>query len=472
MTLRHRIKGDEWSKDTTAVRVDVASRGATTRYRLDASSLLPFDEIEIVCADESFSRRVRLSEEVVAAGRKSERLLGDGSVFRMRGRNAQGEGESTRLRVRNGSGGDLLLDIDIDDGSSEALRDLKVRLHGSRVRLVFPLGVSTRELWLYYGNRATRAPAYDIESLRPRLIQALGATVATLGEELNNPRFKPEPPLRFAAVLGAPLQASQWRRERLLVPIPEEDVYALNLTAGDLGALRADLADLRVVSENDLQVPFLIDRDFALERLAFKVVREAGALPHQSRYQLTPALAGEGGDAPRVFRIEIEIADAFFERPARLLHAGQKARENEFSSITLVRRPPSSAPQVLDLDAPLGPLSLEIDDGDNAALDVHSAAGFVRVPRIVFKSPPGNLRLLLGNRAAEPPRYDLASLRSELLAYSAVTATAGVPRENKGSRETLVSRLRGAPQSAIVWGAIIISVAALIGLTLRTLKKT
>ncbi|HQZ16778.1 MAG TPA: DUF3999 family protein [Vicinamibacteria bacterium] len=468
VTLRRRLKGDAWSMNVAAEPL-AAPEGAgsrSTRYRLDASSLLPFDEVEIVCDDQAFSRRARLIEESGGNGKRTEARLGEGSIFRLRASDAVIAGESVRLPARSGQGGPLYLEI--DDAGSPPLRGLKVRLHGSRVRLVFP--VSGRSLTLYYGNEATRAPAYDIEGLRPRLAQAMGTAVAEIGPEEANPLFKRDPPLRFAATLGAPLDPSKWRRERPLSPITEEDVYAITLRAADLATLRPDLADLRVVNDDNKQVPFLVDADFADERVALKVQRQTAAPAHRSLFTLGPAEAVTGDPAPRVSRIEIEVSDAFFERPARILHSTNQTQREVPFSLTLSRKPPSSSLLVLGVSAPLDTMTLEVDDGDNAPLDIKSAVAIVRVPRIVFKAAPGNLRLLLGNRGAEAPRYDIAGLRSELLAYSAIAAHAGALGDNQASRPSLFSGFDTAPRGTLVWTAIIVAIIALVGLTLKTLK--
>jgi hypothetical protein len=323
---------------------------------------------------------------------------------------------------------------------------------------------------LYYGNEATRPPAYDLEGLRPRLAQAMGTAAAEIGPEEANPLFKRDPPLRFAATLGAPLDPSKWRRERVLSPIKEEDVYAITLRAADLATLRPDLADLRVVNDENKQVPFLIDPDFADERVVLNIQRQATAPAHRSFFSLGPAGVAPGDAAPRLSRIEIEVSDAFFERPARILQpTNQTQREVPFS-LALSRKPPSLSPVVLGTSAPLGPITLEVDDGDNAPLDLRSAVAIVRVPRIVFKAAPGNLRLLLGNRAAEAPRYDIAGLRSELLAYSAIAAHARALGDNQASRPSLFSGFDAAPRGALVWTAIIVAIVALVALTLKTLK--
>lgn len=468
VTLRRRLKGDAWSMNA-GVEPAAAPEGSgpgATRYLLSASSLLPFDEVEIVCDDQAFSRRARLVEESGVSGKRTQTRLGEGSIFRLRASDAIIAGESVRVPVRSGNGGALYLEI--DDAGSPPLRGLKLRLHGSRVRLVFP--ASSRSLTLYYGNETTRAPAYDIEGLRPRLAQAMGAAAAEIGPEEANPLFRRDPPLRFAATLGASLDPSKWRRERAIDRITEEDVYAITLRAADFATLRPDLADLRVVNDDNLQVPFLIDPDFADERVALKVQRQATAPAHRSLYRLGPAELGPGDPPPLPSRLEIEVSDAFFERPARILRSTNQTQREAPFAFTLSRRPPSSFPLVLSTSAPLEPVTLEVDDGDNAPLDVRSATAIVRVPRIVFKAAPGDLRLLLGNRGAEAPRYDIAGLRSELLAYSAIAAHAGALAENQGARPGIFSGLETAPRGALVWTAIIVALITLVGLTLKTLK--
>jgi len=468
VTLRRRLKGDAWSMNVAAEPAPEAPKGAepVSRYRLAASSLLPMDELEIVCDDQAFSRRARLIEESGASGQRSEARLGEGPIFRLRASDAIIAGESLHLPVRSGAGGALYLEI--DNAGSPPLRGLRVRLHGARVRLLFP--VPDRSVTLYYGNAATRGPAYDLEALRPRLTQAIGTAPAAVEAEETNPRFQREPPLRFAATLGASLDASRWLRERKVTRISEEDVYAITLRAQDLSTLRPDLADLRVVNDDNLQVPFLIDPDFAEERVALRVQRSEATPPHRSLYNLAPVEALIGDAAPRISRIEIEVADAFFERAARLRASRNESRREPPFSLALTRKPPSTEPLALGVASLLEAMTLEVDDGDNAPLDIRSAVAIVRVPRIVFKAAPGNLRLLLGNRGAESPRYDIAGLRSELLAYSALTARAGALAPNLGGTESLSSRLQGVPRNIVVWVAIAVAIVALIGLTLKTLK--
>ena len=156
VTLRRRLKGDAWSMNVAASPVanPDPARAQTTRYTLAASSLLPFDEVEILTDDTAFSRRARLIEES-GAGRGNAAVLGQGTVFRLRASDSLIAGESVRFPARSGQGGALHLEI--DDSGSPSLRGLRVRLHGARVRLLLP--ASGERLTLYYGNPTTRAPA-------------------------------------------------------------------------------------------------------------------------------------------------------------------------------------------------------------------------------------------------------------------------------------------------------------------------
>lgn len=469
VTLRRALGGTAWSREISAEPVEMseAGREGVTRYRLQASSLLPFDEVEIMADDSAFARGVRLIEAVDGAGRVREELLGQGRIFRLRSGDSVVAGESVRFRTRNGVGGTLYLEV--DNAASPPLRELKVRLHGSRLRLLFP--ASGHALSLYYGNPATRAPTYDLETLRPRMAQTLPTAFAEVGAEAVNPHFLREPPLRFAAVLGASLDPAPWQHERALAPVLAEDVYTLTLKAEDLAASRPDLADLRVVNEDDRQVPFLIERDFSEERIPLSVEHGPSKAPGRSHFQLLPPGTLPRDGAVRLSGIELGIADAFFERPARLISVSGGSRRERTFHLALARRPPASGPLWFATTATLGPVRLEVDDGDNAPLEIGSAVAVVRVPRLVFKSAPGTLRLLLGNPEAEPPRYDLAGLRRELLAYSALPANAFEIVANPSKGSAWFSSLPGASSGAMVWGGIIAAMLVLLALTLRTIRS-
>jgi hypothetical protein len=78
--------------------------------------------------------------------------------------------------------------------------------------------------------------------------------------------------------------------------------------------------------------------------------------------------------------------------------------------------------------------------------------------------------LLLGNRDAEPPSYDLAALRREVLCYSARPISAGPAEANPAFRRGVADYLRVAPPTALLWAVLIAAVAALLYLTVRILR--
>ena len=96
------------------------------------------------------------------------------------------------------------------------------------------------------------------------------------------------------------------------------------------------------------------------------------------------------------------------------------------------------------------------------------------VPRVTFQAAPGDYRLLLGNDTAQPPSYELAGLRREVLAYTAVPlALPALAAEsaNPGYERGLSDYIREAPPRAILWTALAGAVVVLLVLTRRILTR-
>jgi hypothetical protein len=132
-------------------------------------------------------------------------------------------------------------------------------------------------------------------------------------------------------------------------------------------------------------------------------------------------------------------------------------------------------PQTFDLgDLRSATLGLEVSDGDNAPLTLTRAEAVVWVPRLTFKASGGEYRLLFGNPGAAPPTYDLADLRQDVLAYSAIpieTKALQAPSANadyaRGARDVLSGLERG----PLLWTALGFSIVALLWLTKVILKS-
>ncbi len=149
-----------------------------------------------------------------------------------------------------------------------------------------------------------------------------------------------------------------------------------------------------------------------------------------SAWQLTvPSGVPEAADrsALPLAALDLFFADGFYTRPAVLLTPDRRAphgqRVLQQGTLRASRRVAGGTPdpQTFDLgELRAATLGLEVRDGDNAPLTLTRADAVVWVPRLTFKAAGGEYRLLFGNTEAAAPTYDLADLRQDVLAYSAI----------------------------------------------------
>lgn len=470
VTVRDVRTGPEARWERRATVVSEGGRDRWSLYRLEVEPGLPLERLTLVAADPAFSRRVRLREIRAGHGGEEQLLLGEGTLWRLKLDEAQLVGESLDLDVAVGSGGRLVLEV--EDGDSPPLRQVSVRVGGPVTRLVFPRPAAAPTL--YYGNPATRAPLYDLSGLQARRAVETAPGLAGLGPEAENPVYVRPAPLAQVSSSGAALEVRRWRHERMF-GVPQEDLYTLTLTPQDLARARADLGDLRLVDGQGRQVPYILEPRAAEARLALSVEHDTPQ-GTTSRHRLTlPVDTPAGPPAPPVplEALELRIVEPFFSRPARLSgRAPGAGRELRVWQGTLARRSESSSPLVLPLDGVARrELWLEIDEGDDRPLTLAQAEGVLRVARLAFKAAPGPHRLLVGNEEAAAPRYDLALLSREVLAYSALSVSPGALADNPAFRRTGAEYLRQAPPTLLLWGALLGAVIALLLMTARLLRS-
>jgi hypothetical protein len=449
----------------------LAPGSGTSRYALEGVDGLPFETVTLDSTDAAFSRRARLLEITSRNGRRQESALGEAELYRVRVPDAALAAEALRLPVRAPSGGELVLELRDED--SPPLRGLRVTVGAAATRLLF--APEPGPLLLYYGNPLTRLARYDLESHRNRIAVAAPFAPAQLGPERPNPRFRAPVPLAFTPVRGAALEPQRWARQRAFTVAQREDLYSVTLEATDLGALRPDLADLRVADDQGRQVPFLVEADAATRRVELKLESERA----RSRHVVTmPRVDGEPAELP-ASALELDVPGAFFSRPLRVLDPRAQGRGEPggrvVAATTLARsgrEEGAKAPLEVSLDGRRYPeLVLQLDEGDNAPLRIERARALVRVPRLVFKAAPGRYRVLLGNREAAPARYDIAELRHEFLTYSAVPIEPEPLAPNPSRRRAWSDYVNDAPPTLLLWGTLLLAVVALLVVTARVLQK-
>ncbi len=470
VTVRDVRTGPEARWERPAALVPEGQRQGWSLYRVEVEPGLPLEQLTLLAADPAFSRRVRLRAIRPAHGGNEEQLLGEATLWRLRLDEAQLVGESLALSVAEGSGGRLVLEI--EDGDSPPLRQLSARVGGPVTRLLFPRPAAAPTV--YYGNPATRAPLYDLAGLQARLAVEAAPAPAGLGPEVENPGYVRPAPLAQVSSSGATLEVRRWRHERVF-GVQQEDLYTLTLTPEDLARARANLGDLRLVDGQGRQVPYILEPRAAEARVLLAVEHETPR-GSTSRHRLAlpvDTLAGPPAPPVPLEAVELRVVEPFFSRPARLSgRAPGAGRESPVWQGTLTRRGESPAPLVLALDGlARRELWLEIDEGDDRPLTLLQAEGVARVARLAFKAAPGPHRLLLGNEQATAPRYDLALLSREVLAYSALAVGPGPLADNPAFRRSGAEYLRQAPPTLLLWGALLVAVTALLLMTARLLRS-
>lgn len=375
-------------------------------------------------------------------------------------------------------GGTLVLELQ-DYSASEvpAMTPQALMVEGSGPRLVFmrdEAQAGVDQYTLYAGSATVRAPLHDHKPLREALAKNGALSVASLGAKAGNPRYQPAPPMSFVPTQGAPLEVLRFRLQRALVIDGAEDIYAAELQPLDLGLLRSDLGDVRIVDAQDRQVPYVLERDGAatLATLDWRVDGDPGA--RKTRYTLRLLYNGRALPIP-YGQLELQMKETFYDRAARLYaRAELEAPEQDLWRGRLTRGGEGTpAVHRLPLDwSQRGELVLELQDDDNPPLTLQEARGLVPAPRLIFKMTPGSgYRLLLGNAQLSSPHYDLEALRGAILDYAALPARLGPLVPNPAFRPTAVDYLRNAPPTILLWSALGLAMVVLLVLTVRLLAK-
>ncbi len=471
------VAGERWSRRAGIAQESDA--GTTSRYRLDLPPGLPIEKVEIESDDVAFSRCLALVEEREISGRRTSITLGSGEVYRLKLEDDGLSGETLSFSVGTPQGGGLTLEV--QNGDSPPLRNLRVTVSGVASRVLFPAAGADGQWTLYYGNTATRAAVYDLEMLKMRLGLNPRFVAAGLGPETRNPRYQPVPPMQFVAPHGAPLEARQWKMARALMLPKVEDIYTVTLAAADLALLRPDFGDLRVVGVSGRQIPFILESNAAEAEVALRIEPDTrparrGQRGNVSRYRLTVPDAGGKPMTLPLQQLRLDAAETFFSRPATLSAPSHDPRHGDYTLFAgeLSRRAGRDPIQIHVDGGRYDTLFLQIEEGDNAPLTLEKARAAVSVPRVVFKLKPEeeSYRLLLGNEHAQPPRYDIQTLRREVLAYSAVPVSLAPLESNPAYRRFAADYFKSAPPTVLLWAVLLVAVVGLLVLTVRLLKKT
>jgi hypothetical protein len=274
---------------------------------------------------------------------------------------------------------------------------------------------------------------------------------------------------------GAVVDAATFTYSRAIAPGPA----ALVVMPLDSGVLahsrgpRARFADLRIVDDQERQLPYLLDAgsEPVETALMFQLVQpEAPELRstegHRRSTYLVTLPAAPLPEAhlailtdSRAFRRDVQVS---VEQAPDRRHRTRWADVVAVSTWQHADEAGAAAPLVLSTgNRDAAALLITIDEGDNAPLPLSAIR--LRLPnwQVRFYRPAGApLRLLYGNRDASAPEYDLSLLRTTVMGESAETVTAGAEPPVHDKTAAIVS-------PRVFWGFLIAAVAVLIGLIAR-----
>lgn len=428
---------------------------------------LPLSRLSFATDGTLFTRRITIKEREVRDERTTERLLGEGTIYRLRVPGVEPR-ESLSVRLDCTPASRQLL-VHVHHGDSPPLPFSEVNLHRREVALLFDASTAGT-FTLLSGNPQAAAPRYDVAAFT-RDLRAAPARLAAVGPLVANPAYQPPVPLANVPLTGAPLDPAPWPL-RKPVSVQQDGVQQLELDLEVLSRARADYGDLRLLSGGN-QVPYLLEATGLTRPLELVPIPEPDPKrPGWSRWKIILPR-----DRLPLRRLTFISPTPLFQRGVRLIERLPSDRTGTYESFlgraTWSRRPgDDTSGHACTLDhAPQGDtLYLETDNGDNPPITLSHATAAYPAVRLVFKARNGEqISLLYGRGDLAAPRYDLSLVAAELLGASRAVAQLGAEEGGDGSLAAkALAGFRGGP---LFWGALALVVIVLLVVIARLLPK-
>lgn len=443
-----RVPSIKGLRDPTPVTMDSELRLAVTsphvredgwaEYSVDLPHDLPLRAVTLHTDEPLFDRAVRvrstpLGDWTATGGTKVRRLsLGGAQV------------DMTRVTVSSMRTDRLLLYVEAHGEAPLELTEVTVELEDRALLLLDP---GPGPLTVLGGAPAgTRRPG-DLEVAERELLR-MEPAVAEVSTVADNPRFMPEEVRTGVALPGGELIPGEWGYART---IEGSGLVHIALPPEVIALARPDRGDLRVVDEDNRQVPFA-SRTRPTHR------------PH------TPAWtrSEEGGvsrleieSSGRVETLTLRTEAPLFERDITLYRRRGAALEPLRSHRWRGEDHPATLTLRVSSEADSG-LVVQIDNRDNPPLSITDVELGLPDHALVAVVPEGS-RLLYGQPRASAPRYDLALIESDLVHRARVGA-------ELGPQQILTPPPASRLQQGALFGGIAVMVLALGGMTAQLLR--
>lgn len=437
----------------------VESSGSERRFVLERPPGIVPSALRLTATTSAFERSVEVLD--VARGRRPA-PIGKANVFRMP---LDPPIEGLELELAPASG--QTLEVRIDDGDSPPLADLAFSAVVRAPSLVFTRPADAeRGVTVYFGGGRARAPRYDLGRLLSE--HAERGALVRLGSAGSNPLYAPAPPLAFATRPGAPVDARLYSHQRALSVEPSsEGLVRVALSPADVGVLRPDLGDIRVVDAAGRQWPYLVDREPSAESVPL------GLSPPERRGAATRVQLALPSAPLAASALVLDASDPYFDRA---YHVSAQTPEGKAVELARGRVQRDAAAVQQPIVIALRPervshLALEVEDADDSPIRWTSASARVDVPRLYVLAAPGAYRLLLGNALDAAPSYDVGRARELILSVAFHAAPLGALGDNPDYRASARLAAGDAPSRVLLWVVLSLAVAALGVLTLRLVRQ-
>jgi hypothetical protein len=390
-----------------------ASEPGKSRYRIDLPGpRLPLAAIELRVSNGNVFRTATITEPRLGNGEVLPTTLGTGTVRRAERWGAVAEEMAIEIERPTGR----QLDLVVDDGNNPPLALVEIVARFVPQSWIYFEAADAAPLTARYGDPRLNAPRYDLESSRRFLENAKPAIARWAKVEAPAATVAESDP--GASLQGAAVDRAAFRVVRAIPNAPAG--LTLLLLDADVLARSRELADVRVVTADDRQVPYVVEKRDEPLLVPLTLAPEKG-----ERGTSVYRIALPYSSLPAGTRLVLRTPSRVFERPVELRRAAEERRGRETVSIadtTWRAVDPELLPPALTFDVPMSDtnaLQLVVREGDNAPLPISGAELLLPSVALRFHHPGTPIFLLYGNRDVYAPRYDLALLAPRLFAQPA-----------------------------------------------------
>jgi hypothetical protein len=432
---------------------------------------LPVSAIDFETKDPLFMRRVTVSVREMKDAVPGERVIGSGTIFRVALDGAKAREQLELPFVVSPATRELLIHIHNADSQPLAIDDVKLREWPVSLLFVAPVAGAYS---LLSGNPQAMAPQYDLAGFAGEMRGANAAEV-TPGPIEDTPNYQPPqslgtPPMPDVPLSGAPLDATAWTLRRT-VQITAPGVQELEMDLGVLSKARFDYGDLRLLHGGN-QIPYVLEEPSLARSLS--IVPEAAPDPKRPSVSIWKVQLPKAGLPVR--SIVLTSTTTLFERQFRVYEKRTAqdggSFEDTLASGAWSRTPTPGAPENRVVALPdrtnSDTLWIETDNGDNPAIALGAVQVVYPVVRMVFKvADTDGFTLALGNKDANPPRYDLGLVAGRLLTSARNVAHLGAEEASTASANPFA----GLNGGVVFWGALALVVMVLLVVVAKLLPK-